>query len=379
MTIGIDASRANRDNKTGTEWYSWHLIEEFKKIVPTDDKVFLYTNIPLKGDLGKCPENFQEKILSWPPRYLWTQLRLWWELFVNPPDVLFVPAHTIPFLPIPRRTKVIVTVHDVGFRHFPELYKPIQVWYHELTMRKIKKRADVILTISQFSKNEIMKYYGVAESRIKISYLGYDQDQYNAKEEIKKDLLQEVLNKYRITLPYLLYVGRLEKKKNIGNIVKAFALVKEQFPELKLVLAGNSGNQFEAIKEIIANQKLENEIILPGYAAVEDLPTLIKGAAIFLFPTLYEGFGLPILEAMACGTSVITSDLDPHREVAGGAAALVDPYDAAVLGEKIAEVLNDHDYRQSLIAKGKQRAEEFSWPRTAAATLLIIQQAGKNA
>jgi len=377
MVIGIDASRANKDNKTGTEWYSWHLIEEFKKIISPDDKVFLYTNTPLKGDLGKCPENFTEKILRWPPKYLWTQLRLWWELFLNPPDVLFVPAHTIPFLPIPRRCKVVVTVHDVGFRHFPDLYKPIQVWYHELTMKKIKKRADVILTISQFSKNEIMRYYGIAEERIKISYLGYDQDKYNTEEKVGGEPRLGVLDKYKITSPYLLYVGRLEKKKNIGNIVKSFALIKERFSDLKLVLAGNSGNQFEAIKEIIKNQKLENEIILPGYVEAQDLPPLIKGAAIFLFPTLYEGFGLPILEAMACGTPVITSDIEPHREVAGGAAALVDPYNPQSLADKIAEILDNPDYRQSLIAGGQKRSAEFSWGKTALATLKILQAAGQ--
>ena len=123
---------------------------------------------------------------------------------------------------------------------------------------------------------------------------------------------------------------------------------------------------------------MEKEIILPGYIEADDLPMIIKGAAIFLFPTLYEGFGLPILEAMACGVPVITSDIEPHREVAGGAAALVGPYDATIMGEKIAEILNDPDYRQSLIAKGKQRAEEFSWEKTAQATLAILQDAGRR-
>jgi len=375
VTIGIDASRANRDNKTGTEWYSWHLIEEFKKILPADDRVFLYTNDKLKGDLGKCPENFKEKIIGWPPKYLWTQLRLWWELFVSPPDVLFVPAHTIPFLPIPRRCKVVVTVHDVGFRHFPELYKPIQVWYHELTMKKIKRRANIILTISEFSKNEIIKYYGVPAEKIKISYLGYDQEKYNTREEVSADSLRRILGKYKIASPYLLYVGRLEKKKNIGNMVQAFASAKEQLPDLKLVLAGSSGNQFEAIKEIIAKQKLEQEIILPGYVEAADLPPLIKGAAIFLFPTLYEGFGLPILEAMACGTPVITSDMEPHREVAGGAAALADPYQTSALAAKILEILGQPDYRQQLVAAGERRAAEFSWQKTAQATLAVLREA----
>jgi len=378
MKIGIDASRANRDNKTGTEWYSWHLIQEFKKIASPEDKIFLYTNIPLKGELGQCPDNFVEKILRWPPKYLWTQLRFWWELLVSPPNVLFVPAHTIPFLPIPRRCKVVVTVHDVGFRRFPELYKPIQVWYHELTMKKIKRRADTILTISEFSKNEIMKYYGVPAEKIKISYLGYDQEKYNTRQDLDANSLQAMLGRYGISSPYVLYVGRLEKKKNIGNIVSAFANVKDKLPDLKLVLAGNSGNQFEAIKGIITKQKLEREIILPGYIGSADLPMLIRGAAIFLFPTLYEGFGLPILEAMACGTPVITSDMEPHREVAGGGAALVDPQQVPALAAKILEILENNDYRQRLTVAGKQRAAEFSWQKTALATWAILRSTDRN-
>ena len=123
MKIGIDASRANRQNKTGVEWYSYHLIQEMKKITPADTQVVLYTGEKLTGGLEDCPSNFSQKVLKWPPKYLWTQIRLCWELFFNAPDVLFVPAHTIPFWPIRKKTKVYVTVHDVGFARSPKLYK----------------------------------------------------------------------------------------------------------------------------------------------------------------------------------------------------------------------------------------------------------------
>lgn len=402
MIIGIDASRANRTNKTGTEWFSWHLIEELKKIVQSDDQVLLYTNNKLKGELGIMPDaNWQEKILAWLPKYLWTQIRLWWELFLKPCDVLLIPAHTIPLLPIRKKTKVIAVVHDVGFKRWPELYKPIQIWYHEITMRRIKSRADVILTISNFSKKEIMDLYDIAPSRIKVVYLGYDSSEYFLQ---LQDKIDQVKQKYNIKSPYLLYVGRLEKKKNIGNIVKAFVLAKNAIENLtppnlpfqkgeensqgeilppftkgrvgeglKLVLAGAGGNQYEEIKKIIADLKLEQEIILTGYVDQADLPALYSGSLAFIFPTLYEGFGLPILDAMASGTPVITSNTLPHTEVGGDAGIYADPKSPEAISDAIMKVVENNEFRTKVVASGFLRTKEFSWAKTAQEIYQIIK------
>ncbi len=373
MKIGIDASRANKANKTGTEWYSWHIIEQLKQIADKDDKFFLYTNSDLTGGLEKLPENFVEKKLKWPPQYLWTQIRLWWELFTSPPDILLVPAHTIPFLPLSKKIKVYVNVHDVGFKRNPELYKLIQVWYHDLTMRRIKQRADLIITISEFSKQEIIELYKVDERKIKVVYLGFDANNFFVQSS-NKEINQKVLDKYNINSPYLLYVGRLEKKKNIGNLISAFALAKESQPDLKLVLAGSAGHQFDNIKKIIKNNKLEQEIIITGYIAQQDLPIIYNNAEIFLFPTLYEGFGLPILEAMASGVVVITSNFSPHTEVGGDAAYYVDPYSPLAIADAIIKILTDTELRQSLKNKGLIRAKKFSWRYTTEKIYQIIKQ-----
>jgi len=443
MIIGIDASRANKNKRTGTEWYSYHLIQELKKmtspdVIPTESrpeagrvegslekvgvsktplnlpiergeiKFLLYTNTKLIDDLGVMPSpDWQEKILAWPPKYLWTQLRLWWELLINPPDVLLVPAHTIPFLPVSRKIKVFINVHDVGFKRFPQLYKPIQVWYHDLTMRKIKKRVDLIITISEFSKREIIDLYGVKPEKIAVVYLGYDEKKYQPPNVMARDPVlagdrgnpeiktrdlspaaqDDILEKYKIKKPYLLYVGRLEKKKNIGNLVKAFALAKDHFlplsegewreatrgwENLKLVLAGSASNQYEEIKKIVSDLKLDQEIILPGYIPEGDLPEVIRQAEIFLFPTLYEGFGLPILQAMACATPVITSNLQPHQEVAGEAGVFVDPQSPEQISQEMIKLLIDEDFRQAIIAKGVLRAKDFSWAKTAAEIWRLI-------
>jgi len=370
MIIGIDASRANKSNKTGTEWYSYHVIDELKKIAQPSDKVLLYVNSHLTGGLEKLPENFKEKDLKWPPKYLWTQIRLWWELWRNPPDVLLVPAHTIPFLPLPKKIKVCVNVHDVGFKRSPELYKPIQVWYHDLTMRRIKQRADLIITISEFSKQEIIELYGVKPEKIKVVYLGFDASKFI----VQTSEETEILKKYKIRQPYLLYVGRLEKKKNIANMIAAFALAKESNHELRLVLAGSAGHQFEDIKKIITDNKLENEVIITGYVDQKDLPLIYNHAEIFLFPTLYEGFGLPILEAMASGVPVLASNFAPHTEVGSDAAFYADPHSPQSLADAIVKILETPELKQKLKEKGLARAKEFSWHKTAEEIYQIIKK-----
>jgi len=437
MIIGIDTSRANRDHKTGTEWYSYHVIQELKKmtasaVIPSEVegslsdlnksdsstplrsgrndnrdgiKFILYTGEKLKGDLGIMPNaNFQEKILNWPPKYLWTQIRLWWELLANPPDVLFVPAHTIPFLPIPKKIKVITVVHDVGFKRFPEIYKPIQVMYHDWTMKKIRSRADVIVTDSEFSKKEIVELYKVKPERIKVIYLGYDKDKYNievarvisipsaslginsAEEFLKesdsstalrsgrndKGVVVKTLAKYKITKPYLLFLGRVEKKKNILNMARAFALAKKTHPDLQLVFAGSPGNGHEELKELINELKISDSVILTGYLSDEEAPMLTANAEIFLFPTLYEGFGIPMLQAMACQTPVLISDMEIHKEVAGDAALPANPYSPEAISDKISRILDNKDLRDGLVQKGLERIREFSWEKTGKEILDII-------
>lgn len=368
MIIGIDASRAARDYKTGTEWYSYYLIEELKKVIPQKIQVVLYASAPLPKNLNQFSDNWREKILFWPPKYLWTQIRLWWELTFHPPDVLLVPAHTIPFLPLRKKIKIVVTVHDVGFKRWPKLYKKIQFWYHDLTMRRIRRRADLIMTDSYFSQKEIVDLYRVAVEKIRVVYLGFDSKNYRPRPGEENS----VLAKHQINKPYLLYVGRLEAKKNIGRIIKSFSLVKNHFPELKLVLAGRGGHQYESVTRIIQSLKLEREIILPGYVAAEDLPVLMSQAEILIFPTLYEGFGLPILEAMASGVPVVTSNLDPHREVAASAAFLVNPQDPRVIAEAIKRILTEQQLKESLIEAGLKRVQEFSWERVAQSVADIL-------
>lgn len=374
MTIAIDASRANKQLKTGTEWYSYHIIQELKKIASSEARFVLYSNTKLKDGLEKLPESFEERVLSWPPKYLWTQIRLWWELFFNPPEVLFVPAHTIPFLPLRRKTKVVVTVHDVGFKRFPTLYKKIQVWYHDLTMRRIRSRANLILTDSEFSKREIADLYGVSPEKIQVIYLGYDQDKF-----FPREVDDNALQKYKIKKPYLLFIGRLESKKNIFNILQSFFVLKEKYPQLQLVLEGACGYGWEAAQELINNSQYRDDVVVTGYVPGQDLANLLLGANVFLFPTLYEGFGLPILEAMAAGVPVLISNINPHLEIAAGAAPAADPYDPADMADKISGLLSNQQLIDDVRAAGLRRAADFSWEKSGRETGAAILELGRRA
>lgn len=397
MIIGIDASRANEKQKTGTEWYSYYLIQEMKKIAPPDMEFVLYSKEPLRDGLEKLPGNFQTRVLKWPPKFLWTQLRLSWEMIWHKPDVLFVPAHTIPII---HPQKTITILHDIGFEKYPDLYsqkfigyrQPFLnkiIWllvkiltlgkysnteldYHRFSARFAVKHALRIITVSHFSRNEIINTYHASPEKITVIQPGYGQSYKQLDERDEK--LQEVLKKYHIQNPFFISVGRLEEKKNTAGIVEAFGLFKNQRKknDCQLVLAGKPGYNFHKVTENIKKYHLEKYVIMTGFVPDDELPYLMKQAHLFLMPSFYEGFGLPIIEAMACGVPVITSNFASMKEVAGNSALLVDPKNSNEIAEAIVKLTKDQKFRHELIESGLKRALAFSWENCARETLKLI-------
>lgn len=371
MLIGIDASRANKPQKTGVEWYAYHLIEQFKKM-DKDNRYFLYTNVPLRGKLSVMPENFEEKLLSWPIPRSWTVGRLSWEMKMGKevPEVLFVPAHTIPLF---NPARSVVTIHDLGFEHFPEVYHWADKLYHRLIINFIKKFATKIIAVSEFTKRDIMKIYGVPEQKIAVVHNGYDQTMFHPRE--RDDLF---LKKYNLNFPYVFFVGRLESKKNVARLVEAFAMfkLKHKSSKHKLVLAGSKayGKGYEAIEENIKRFNLDQEVIMPGWVSDDDLPKFLAQAEALAFPSLFEGFGIPIIEAMASGCPVICSGTTCLPEVAGGAALLFDPESPDDMMNKLEEILLNKESRVKYQAKGLARAKDFSWEKCAAETLAVLME-----
>lgn len=366
MIVGIDASRANKPKRTGTEWYSFHIIQEFKAIIPADITVRLYTREPLLPDFFPLPSNWEVKILHWSPKYVWTLVRLSWEMLFYPCDVLFVPAHGLPLI-LPKRT--VVTLHDIGFERFPELYKKIQIWYHKFVVRQAHKRASAIITISEFTKQELLDVYGQPQGKLIVVPNTQELD-FKPNTEAKA----EVAKIFGITQPYYFFVGRIEHKKNVLNIMRAFVANKQILPETHLVLAGAPGNAFAEVKDEIEKNNLQERIHLLSWIPQPQIIILMAGALAFVFPSRYEGFGIPILEAFASGTPVITSNRGACAEVAGETALLVDPEDVNQIAKAMELLAVDNKKRQMFIAAGIEKSKNFSWNKTAIQTWKIINE-----
>ena len=369
MIIGIDASRANRDIKTGTEWYSYNLILELAKI-DSGNRYFLYTPEKLKGKLADLPDNFQEKILSWPPKYLWTILRMSYEMKKNPPEQLFVPAHIIPFIS-PKKT--ITTIHDIGFRRSPELYSQLELKYHNFGLKQAIKKASEIITISEFSKKEMIELCNIDPARIKVIYLGFDGGEYRVIKD--KNRLDKVREKYELPAKYILFVGRINFKKNVLNLVKAFRQISKhsELKGYKLVLVGEPETGYEEIAKEIKRQGFNNKIMELGWISLKDLVCIMNMAEIFAFPSKYEGFGIPPLEAMSCNVPVAAANSGPIPEVVGKAALLFNPDSIQDIARKLLDLVKNKKLRDSLISLGKERVKKFSWSKCAKETLEVIR------
>jgi len=408
MVIGVDASRAFKDKKTGTENYSWHLISEFAKL-KTEAKFRLYLK---KTPQIPFPENFETKVISLPR--LWTQIGLAFECLKNPPDVLFIPAHTIPWIKRPN-LKTVVTIHDLGAEYLPQYHKfPSKIylnWSTELAVRFATK----IIAVSESTKKDLVKRLGADEKKIEVVYEGVDHK--NFKYQISNFERKKVLEKYKLEKPFVLFVGTIQPRKNVEGLIWAFAKVmaniikaspaglhstltssldsgctqvgsqrllpalciaKPQkldqiFNELSLVIVGNYGWDYEKILSLPKKLGIENRVRFLGYVGEDETPILYNAASVFVLPSFFEGFGLPILEAMACGCPVITSNVSSMPEVAGDAAVLVDPKNDDEIARRILEVLENEKLQDELKKKGIARAKEFSWEKCAKETFKVLE------
>jgi len=371
MLIGIEASRANRQKKTGVEWYAYFLIQKLKSLTESQKHSWLlYSNTPLAMGLERGPSNWHETRLSWFPKYLWTQIRLSFEMWRRSPEVLFVPAHVLPRV-IPKRT--VVTIHDIGFHHFPELYKPIQRWYHEWSTRDILHRASRIITVSEFSKRELVESYYADASKIFVTHLGIDHERY---QPLSAEQCEPILQKFRVPKPFVLFIGRLERKKNVATLVKAFHRYKEVRgigDPMQLVLVGQPGVGYQEIEEAIRGGESTTAIHLLGYASEEEKVALLSSATALIHPSLYEGFGLTPLEAMACGLPVICSHAGSLPEVVGIENALwFDPGDVDALVRALGHLIDDPSLGATLRERGLAWCQRYTWQQTAEQTLLLL-------
>jgi glycosyltransferase involved in cell wall biosynthesis len=356
MKIGIDASRAFLTNRTGIEEYSYQTIKNLRGKL-NGHQVVLYLRKNQSVDF-ELPENWQTKIISW--KKLWTQGGLSLEMFLHPVDALFVPAHTVPFI---HPEKTIVTVHGLEYEFCPKAYSMFARVYMRLTIRKSCQWASKIISVSENTKKDLMELYHVSANKIVVVYEGYE-----------KNTGSEIDTKYELqNTKYLLFVGRVEERKNIENIVKAFEILKQKHAIAhKLILAGKPGHGFEEIKTQISNSKFKGDILELGFVKENEKWELLKNADVFVFPTKYEGFGIPVLEAQSVGCPVVAASNSSIPEVAAQSAILTDCESSEDIAENIYRLLSDESLKNAIIAKGLENVKRFSWEKCAQEISLLL-------
>lgn len=359
MRLAVDASRTTVARVTGTEHYALELIRALIRHNTTHDITLYFRDIP-PANLFPASGRVSSRVIPFPRA--WTHLRFAAELWRDHPDLTWVPAHALPFV-FPGRAAV--TVHDLGYKFFPQAHPPRQRLYLDATTRFSAARASIVLADSRATADDLMRFYGTPAHKIHVVYPGVElPEKHPSDAEI-----ETVRAKYGLPERYFLFLGTLQPRKNIARIVQAYSRWQAANPNdpAALVLAGGKGWLYDpAWTADVAG------VILPGYIDDADKRALYAGALAFVFPTLYEGFGFPVLEAMLSGTPVICSNTSSLPELAGDAALLVDPLNVAAIADTMSALSSDPVLRVSLVAKGDPQARKFSWDAAALAALAAL-------
>jgi len=366
LQIAIDASRTTRAQTTGTEHYALELTRHLIALNEGQDdphQLTLYFRDIPPPDLFPPSPHVQQRVI--PLRRLWTHVGFAAALNRDRPDVTFVPAHTLP-VAFPGRG--VVTVHDLGYRYFPQAHPRHHRLYLDVTTHYSVQRAACILADSEATASDLQQFYNVSDDKIRVVYPGVTPP---LAEMTFNSAIARVRDKYKLPQHYFIFVGTLQPRKNIARLVQAFDRWSQANPGgAALVLAGGRGWMFdEAWLQDVPN-------VYPiGYISEEDKYALLSGALALVFPSLYEGFGFPVLEAMHCGTPVITSNTSSLPELAGNAALLVDPLNVSEIATAMDLIFSHGHLRYRLRAKGYRQAEKFTWERTAQKTLKVLEEA----
>ncbi len=370
MHIAIDAHSVGTQ-LAGNETYAVNLIEALAQI----DRVNQYTIYVTKNEAvdrfaNRWP-NFQVKRTLPHTPLVRIPLTLAAELRRNPVEVLHVQYTAPPFAPCP----IVSTIHDLSFEHLPETFTRRSRTQLRLTVRGTARRAAVILTLSEFSRRDIIETYAVDPERVLVTPAAAPTNFAPVENETE---LKDIRERYGIKANYLLSLGSIQPRKNLARLIEAYALLRssragDRLPQL--VIAGKRGWLDNEIQRAAQRENRNESIKFIGYVPEKDLPALYSAAICFVYPSFFEGFGLPVLEAMQCGTPVIAGNRTSLPEVAGAAALLFDPFDAGALAEAIERIIHNPDTRAELRVKGLERARIFSWTATARLTLQAYERA----
>ncbi len=369
MKLAIQASDLDHTRIDGTRVYVRELLLRFGPLSPATDFHIYHRGVFNPVLAPPAYSNYTERSLPFP--YAWMQTRFAWDMWQTRPDRLFLPIQAAPVC-LPQGMHVTATIHDLAFRRFPETFPESHLWKLNFMLSACIRQADRLIAVSESTKRDLLEFFPTLEtSKVQVIHHGFDGKFFG--ERLASTELEPTLERYGLRQGrYLLYVGALQPRKNLVRLIRAFETVKRSIPELRLVLCGEPAWLSDEILSARKASPFQNDILLTGRVSFEELRVLYQGARLFVFPSLYEGFGLPLLEAFASGTPVITADNSSLREVAGDGALYVNALDTEDIAEKIGTLWNDEALQTALCRKASVELERFSWDRTAEATLRYI-------
>ena len=379
MIIGIDGNEANVEKKVGVSEYAYELLwqfyknQEFRLRQGSGGQAGIRNQVYLKDnprdDLPIERDGWNYRVVK--PHKFWTQFGLPFDLYFHRPhpDVFFTPTHYAPrFCPVPS----VISIMDLSYVHFPQMFRKSDLYQLQNWTAYSVRNARRILTISEASENDIIKHYRLKPEKVVVTYPGVKKDSGIKNHKLS---MEDLRKRYGVGNDYILFVGTLQPRKNIVRLIEAFSQLDSP-SNLTLAVVGKPGWLYEEIYKAPKKFGVEGKVKFLDYVPNEDLPLLYKNALCFVLPSLYEGFGLPVLEAMTYGCPVVTSNVSSLPEAAGEAAILVDPESVESIKEGIEKVIGDKTLRDSLVKKGYEQVKKFSWEKCAKETLKVLEEVG---
>jgi len=378
MNIAIDCRVLIQGKYSGVEWYAIHLMESLFEIDQKNQYFLWYNQMREEPeDLPSFDFSNVKKVFSFYPKKI---IALSGVLFNYPKidervmpekiDIFFTPFFHI--LPISSSCKKVTTIHDLSFEYYPEFFKLKNKIFHKLAPRKEANTPEYIITDSESSRNDLISLYKVPKDKTTVIYPACGKE---FKPITSKKKLAKVRDRYDLPEKFILQLGNIEPRKNHLATIHAFEKLKKEYnKDVRLVIAGKKAWRFRQVEKALFQPDSKDDIILTGYIDEKDKPALLSLAEVFVYPSFYEGFGIPVLEALACGTPVVASNNSSLSEVIGNAGFMVDAYKISELTLAIKELLEDKDLRKTLIERGFKQASKFSWKEGARQLLKVFEE-----
>ncbi len=353
------------DERQGIGVYTQNLMDHLLPLDNENEYVLFYRNPEFLGRYTHH-DNVRDKLVTAPNKLVWDQVKIPLEARREGVDLIFHTKFTVPLF---TRCKTVMVLHGSAWYVDPQSYKPVDLFYIKRMMPVYHRKADMVISVSDRAKEDMRLYAGADPHKLKTVYSAPDSQFFEMPDE---DTLRQVREKYELPERFILNVGSVSTAKNIKNLLGAYGRVRDKIPQ-KLVIAGRlrygSSDEFAPLDEY----DLRDDVVFPGWVPQEDMPALYRLADLFLFPSWYESCSVALLEAMASGCAIVTSNTGGTPELTGDAAVLVDPGDPEAIAEAVHRVLADERLRQQMVRKSLKQGNQFTWERTARETLAILQ------